>query len=132
MEISGKLELDATHLKDLILHSRYNHNSDAVVYVQPSRFESILRGIRDLNSLYVEGFVERMCEEYDYFTFVSSDIGDKNNNMYTIVKTYTVKDEIGRCKDCNCMDGRSINGKTGVCFYKEHITNNYTTKIPEL
>jgi len=119
-------------LKDIILHSRANTNKEIIITVQLSRFRKILSDIRCLNGLYVDGFIDRVCKEYDFFSFYSNDIGDKNNNLYTIIKDYSVDEQQGRCKGCTCgEDERWINSKTGMCFYMEDITNNYTTKIPE-
>jgi len=113
-----------------MIHSRTNKDTDNVIFVQPSRFAKILSDIRILNGVYVEGFVERMVRDYNYFHFTSKDIQDKNNNDYHVVKNFEIKDTFGKCSDCDCGRKRFINGNTGVCFYREDTTNNYTTKIP--
>jgi hypothetical protein len=116
-----------------MIHSRTNKNVDVIIKVQPSRFRKILSDIRALNALEVDGFIDRMCKDYNYFSFTSFDIGDKNSNKYTVVKNYEVSDFVKKCRNCDChnKEGRSVNGKTGVCFYKEDIANNYTTEIPK-
>lgn len=114
-----------------MIHSRNNENLTVTIYVQPSRFKKILSDIRSLNGLYVENFIENVCKEFNYFSFYSSDIKDNNNNHYTIIKK-DYNEVFGKCSECDCNRKRWINSKTGICFYKEDINNNYTTKIPKL
>jgi len=128
-----KPTLEATHLKDIMIHSRKHHNADLVIRVQPSRFRIILSNILALNAIEVEGYLDRMCREYNYFIVSSEDIGDHNNNRYTIVKTFEKEDAQYKCSQCDCGEpnGRFVNAETGVCFYKEYMTYNYTTTIPK-
>lgn len=116
-----------------MIHSRNNKDVDLLIRVQPSRFRKILSDIRSLNALEVDGFIDRMCRDYNYFTFVSKDIHDKNNNRYTVVKDYEKEDAQYKCHGCDCeqQDGRFVNAETGICFYKEYMNYNYTTTIPK-
>lgn len=75
-----------------MIHSRSNKDVDLLIKVQPSRFRNILRGIRELNGLEASIFVDRHFKEFNCFEFTSYDIGDNNNNKYTVVKDYTYPD----------------------------------------
>ena len=113
-------------------HSRTVQSKDVTIKVPPSRFKKILSDIRTLQGLSVEGFIERVCKDYNWFSFYSSDIKDKNGNHYTIIKDLSVPEVYGSCNGCNCNGKRWINSKTGICYYREDIETNFTTKIPKV
>ena len=116
-----------------MIHSRKHKDVDLLIKVPPSRFRIILSNVLALNAIEVEGYLDRMCREYNYFTLSSQDIGDKNKNHYTVVKDYEKEDAQYKCANCDCENptGRFINSETGVCYFKEYTTINYTTTIPK-
>ena len=116
-----------------MIHSRKHKDSDLLIKVPPSRFRIILSNVLALNAIEVEGYLDRMCREYNYFTLSSEDIGDHNKNRYTVVKDYEKEDAQYRCSNCDCEEptGRFVNAETGICYYKEYLAYNYTTTIPK-
>ena len=116
-----------------MIHSRKHKDVDLLIKVQPSRFRKILSDIRALNALEVAGFIDMICSEYNFYSFTSNDIGDHNNNHYTVVKDLEKEDAQYKCSGCDCDEptGRFVNAETGVCFYKEYMSYNYTTTIPK-
>lgn len=134
LNLLSKSELNFNHLKDILIQSRDNNNQEYYIKVAPSRFRKILSDIRSLNGLAVDEFFEEKVKYYDYVTITSSDLKDVNNNSFLIIKDRSKLEHYGKCSQCSCKEerktkGRWVNGETGVCYYKEMIANNYTTKL---
>ncbi len=49
-------------------------------------------------------------------------------NSYKIVKTNEAEKK-GQCEGCTCMRKRWLNPRSGRCYYREAIENNYLTKM---
>lgn len=121
-----RIQLAFDNLKDILIHSKANRNFHGKITVQPSRFRKILSDYYSLNAIQVEGILDNYATYYDYYTL--KDL-DKHGNTYRIYKDQDVREVKSRCTDCNCGKRRFINPDTGVCYYREAIENNYTTKI---
>lgn len=126
---SNKFALEFNNLKDILLHSKNNKDTEVECTVQPSRFRSILAQVKSFNGNADEEYIDMLNNRYSYFKFNSIEIGDSNNNTYTIIKDLTVNEKKRKCSECDCGNKRFVNEKTGICFYKELTTTNYTTKI---
>jgi hypothetical protein len=124
--IAQRLELQFDNLKDILIHSKAHKNFDAYIIVAPTRFRKILSDYISRNALSVEGMLDNYSEHYDHFTF--NDL-DKNNNSYRIIKNSEIKEVKSKCVDCDCGRKRYLNPNTNVCYYREAVNKNYTTKI---
>lgn len=119
------VENEMLDLKAILLHSRDNKNKLVCIKVPYSRYLKILSDYWALLSISVEGLLETYANKYKYY--VLSNL-DGNGNKYKILRIKT--DEVrSKCNDCNCNRKRWLNPSTGVCYYKEMINENYTTKI---
>lgn len=133
-KLSNRQLLDVYDLKSIILHSLYNKKTIMYLNVSPSRFKKILSDYRALNALDSDD-LDEICKKYDYFTLRSRDLHDENENEYFILKDRSYNEFRGKCINCNCegqqidKKERWINGITKLCFYKEMLNNNYTTKV---
>lgn len=111
-----------------MLHSKINKETNNVITLQASRFKFLLGQIRDFNGLDNGDYLNHLCKEYDSVTFDSIEIGDSNKNIYTLIMDGKLKDKKGRCTECDCQGNRVLNAKTGVCFYKETMSNETKLK----
>jgi len=122
-----RLLLDVMDLKEILLHNAEHEDTDVVINVPFTRFKKILSDYKTSRGIYIEGAIENYAENYK--SFVLSQLNGKNNT-YKIVKTKEAEVQ-GKCNGCNCTKRRWINPRTGVCYYQEMITKNYTTVIPK-
>lgn len=103
---------------------------EGIMYVYPSRFRKILSDYFTMQGVYVEGALDNYATHYDFY--ILSQL-DENGNSYKIVKQEEkgLKAEYkGKCVGCNCdRKKRMINPETNICYYREAIESNYTTKI---
>jgi len=139
LRLENKLLVEGNHLKDIILHSLYNKNTECYLMVSPSRFAKILSDYYSLNAITPLQDVNTLANMYKYYSFTSKDIGHESNNHYTIIKDKNLFEYVGRCSDCDCKghqireiageEGRWIDGKTKECYFREMIKTNYTTKV---
>lgn len=120
------LELKPSNLKDILLYSLNYKNLEVSINVYPSRFRKILSDYYTYNGITIEGLIDRYSKDYDFY--ILSNL-DKNNNTFKIIKVNEDAEFYGKCENCKCNKKRWVDKETSQCFYKEMITNNYTTKI---
>lgn len=117
---------DLFDLKAILLDSKTRINSRIVCKVPNSRYAAILSSYWAMYAINVDGAMENYLENTSYFKLIDL---DNNGNVYKIVRMRKVTELKAKCSNCDCGSKRWINNKTGSCYYKEMITNNYTTKI---
>lgn len=117
---------DVMDLKGIFLHNASRVvEGHFVVVVPKSRFRKILADYWALKSISIEGALDNYAENYK--SYYLSNLNGRNNT-YKIVKSKEVEKK-GSCEGCNCTKKRWINPRTGVCYYNEMISKDYTTKI---
>lgn len=113
-------------LKAILLHSKKHKNERVIVKVSTSRFLSIAKAYYAMCAINIEGKFENYAGKYSNYKLSGL---DSNNNVYKVVRIKSSEIQ-GKCLDCNCkMKKRWINPVTSVCYYKEMINKDYTTKI---
>jgi hypothetical protein len=122
-----RTELKVDHLKDLIQHSNHNKNFHAIVKVTGSRFRKIISDYFSLNGIGIEGLLDNYSAYYSFVILTDLD-NEGRGNSYKVMKT-NIKEERGKCNNCDCNKKRWLNPETGSCYYKEMIAHNYTTKL---
>lgn len=118
--------MEINNLKEILQHSKANRNVDAIIYVYPSRYRKIISDYYSLNAVQVEGIIDNYAMNTDFYLL---SLLDANNNTYKIVKDKVIKEVKGKCNNCSCGRKRMINPDTNICYYREAVENNYTTKI---
>jgi hypothetical protein len=113
--------------KAILLDSKSRKNAKVVCKVPLSRYASILRNYYTINGVYIYKEIEDYQIKNTPYFILSVD--DGNENRYKIMKNAKMEESEGHCKDCDCSNKRMINGKTGLCYYKEMINDSYLTKI---
>jgi hypothetical protein len=133
--VSNRLEVNLADLKSILIHNKENKEGYFYCLVPPSRFRKILSDYWALKSIEIEGALDNYAQNYRSFVLYNLDKqSDKelgNQNSYLIVKDKSLEETKGKCSECDCNKKRWINPKTGVCYYKEAIKENYLTKIPK-
>lgn len=110
-------------LKAILLHSKSHNEGHFEIVVPLSRYRKILSDFHALKSINLDTYFDFYIDNYKYYTL------NIDNNFYKVIVDRTIKEEKGKCSQCNCTKKRWINSKTGVCYYNEMIQNDYTTKI---
>lgn len=119
---------DLLDLKSILLFSRNLKDKKIICKVPYSRYLKILSDYWALNAINVEGSLENYASNYLYYYLTDL---DETGNAFKILRIKT-KEEFSKCTNCDCKQKkRWINPQTKVCYYKEMIQNNYTTKIKQ-
>jgi len=116
---------DIMDLKGIFLHNAEREGGHYVISVPKSRFRKILADYWALKSIEIEGALDNYAENYK--SYYLHNLNGKTNS-YKIVKTKEIEKK-GSCEGCNCTKKRWINPRTGICYYNEMISKDYTTKI---
>jgi hypothetical protein len=116
---------DVMDLKGILLHNAEREGGHYYIEVPKSRFRKILSDYWALLSIEIEGALDNYAENYK--SYYLSNLNGKTNS-YKIIKTKEVEKK-GSCEECNCSKKRWINPRTGICYYNEMISKDYTTKI---
>ena len=111
--------------KAILLHNATHEDTHVVITVPFTRYKKILTDYKTERAIFVEAAIENYVERYK--SYILSQLNGKTNS-YKIVKSKEVEVK-GKCEGCNCDKKRWINSRTGVCYYQEMITKDYTTKI---
>lgn len=112
--------------KAILLDSKTRKNARVVCKVPTSRYAAILKSYYTINGIYIDKEIEDYRIKNTSYYIISVD--DGNSNRYKILKQDKKEEVFGKCKECNCGTRRMI-GKSGLCYYKEMINNDYLTKI---
>ncbi len=111
--------------KAILLHNAEHEDTHVTISVPLSRYRSILTAYKTERAIFIEGAIENYIEKYK--SYILSELNGKNNS-YKIIKSG--EDDVkGKCPDCKCAKKRYMNPRSGVCYYNEMITKDYTTKI---
>lgn len=119
------VENELQDLKAIMLHSRDSKDKLVLIKVPHSRYLKILSDYWALRSINVEGLIDLYADKYTYYVLTGL---DDNGNKYKIQRN-VARDYKGKCEGCDCHKSRYINPLTKICYYKEMISENYTTKI---
>lgn len=119
---------DLLDLKSILLYSKNLINKKIICMVPNSRYLKILSDYWALNAINVEGSLENYAQNYKYYYLTDL---DNTGNAFKILRVKS-KEQFSKCSNCDCgRKKRWINPQTQVCYYKEMVQNNYTTKIKQ-